>query len=72
LYPKKLVFVLAQGHPDEKLFEDVFPRYSGFLKWLGFSDCRLIRACGIGPGIGDAVHGRTMKEAEETARALMA
>ena len=72
LSPKKLVFVLTQGHPDEKLFGDIYPRFSGFLKWLGFTDCRLVRACGIGPGIGDAVPEHVLKRAEETAREIMA
>ena len=70
LSPKKLVFVLTQGHPDEKLFGDIYPRFSGFLKWLGFTDSRLIRACGIGPGTGHGVPERVMELAEETAREL--
>jgi len=72
LSPKKLVFVITQGHPDEKMFNDVYTRYSGFLKWMGFSDCNLIRACGIGPGISDEVPEYIMKEAVEMARKLMA
>ncbi|MBE0558666.1 MAG: flavodoxin family protein [Proteobacteria bacterium] len=71
LGPKKLVFVLTQGHPDEKLFADIYPRFSGFLQWLGFSDSRLIRACGIGPGMVDAVPEHVLKQAEDTARGLM-
>ena len=27
---KKLVFIEAQGHPDESLFADVFPRYDSY------------------------------------------
>jgi len=72
LSQKKLVFVLSQGHPDENLFNDVYPRYSGFLKWMGFSDCSLIRACGIGPGVNDAVPEKVMNEVEEMARKLLA
>jgi multimeric flavodoxin WrbA len=44
---KKLVFILAQGHPDEKLFNDIFPRYDGFFTWYGFEAGNLIRACGV-------------------------
>jgi len=72
LSQKKLLFVLSQGHPDENLFSDVYPRYSEFLKWMGFSDIKLIRACGIGPGIGDAVPENIMKKADEVARNLLA
>ena len=71
LSPKKLVFVLVQGQPDEKLFADIFPRYEGFLKWTGFSDFRLIRACGFGPATVDEVPERFLLQAEETARAMV-
>jgi len=71
LSPKKLVFVLTQGHPDERLFGDIYPRFSGFLQWLGFADSRLVRACGIGPGMSDAVPENILKQAEETARQLV-
>ncbi len=70
LSPKKLVFVLTQGHPDEKLFGDIYPRFAGFLQWLGFAEGRLVRACGIGPGMVDKVPDTVMKEAEEAARFL--
>ncbi len=71
LAPKKLIFVLTQGHPDEALFADIFPRYEGFLKWLGFNDARLIRACGIGPSSVDAVPEHILRRAEETAQQLI-
>jgi multimeric flavodoxin WrbA len=72
LGPKKLVFVLTQGHPDEKMFADIFPRYDGFLKWLGFSESRLLRACGIGPATADTVPAAVLAQADEAARALVA
>lgn len=72
LSSKKLVFVLVQGHPDEKLFADVFPRYEQFLTWMGFNEVSLIRACGIGPGHNDVVPEQTLRQAEEAAKALMA
>ncbi len=71
LGPKKLVFVLTQGHPDETLFGDIYPRFSGFLQWLGFADSRLVRACGIGPASVDAAPDTALKQAEEVARELM-
>jgi multimeric flavodoxin WrbA len=67
----KLVFVLTQGHPDEKMFADIFPRYDGFLKWQGVTESRLIRACGIGPGSVDEVPVAVLERAGETARALV-
>jgi multimeric flavodoxin WrbA len=71
LTPKKLVFVLTQGQPDESIFADIFPRYSMFLQWMGFSEVNLIRACGIGPGGVDAPTDEALRQAEETARRLM-
>jgi hypothetical protein len=70
--PKKLVFVLTQGNPDEALFADIFPRHDLFLKWMGFSDTRLIRVCGIGPATVDEVPETALRQAEEAARTLVA
>ncbi len=72
LKPKKLVFVITQGNPDEALFADIFPRNDLFLKWLGFSDTSLIRVCGIGPATVDGVPEKALRQAEEAARALVA
>jgi len=72
LTPKKLVFVLTQGQPEEASFSDIFPRYEGFLKWMGFSEPTLIRACGIGPGRTNIVPGHVLQQAEEAARSLLA
>lgn len=71
LEPKKLVFVLTQGHPDQALFADIFPRYDTFLRWMGFVETRLIRACGIGPGTIDAVPEQVLLQAEEAAHAMV-
>ncbi|MRR59113.1 MAG: flavodoxin family protein [Deltaproteobacteria bacterium] len=71
LQPKKLVFVLTQGNPDEENFADIFPGYDRFLKWLGFSDTRLIRVCGIGPASVDEVPEQVLRQAEEAARAIV-
>jgi multimeric flavodoxin WrbA len=68
---KGLVFILTQGNPDPKLFDDIHPRYEKFLKWYGFAESRLIRACGIGPATVDKVPERTLHEAEEAALALL-
>ncbi|AJE04310.1 flavodoxin family protein [Geobacter pickeringii] len=72
LEPKKLVFVLTQGNPDEGLFADIFPRYDGFLRWMGFTDTSMIRICGIGPASVDEVPEKILQQTEEAAKALMA
>ena len=72
LAPKKLVFVIAQGHPDETLFADIYPRYEVFLKWMGFAESRLIRACGVGPARVDEVPEAILLQAEAAARELVA
>ena len=72
LGPKKFVMVLTQGHPDTSLFADIFPRYEGFFKWMGFVDSRLIRACGIGPATVDSVPVQVLQEAEAAAQELVA
>ena len=43
---KTLVFVLAQGNPDEKAFANIFPKYEFFFKLGGFEG-HLIHACGM-------------------------
>ena len=68
---KKLIFVLTQGHQDEAMFADIFPRYEHFLKWQGYLDIELIRACGIGPSAVDVVPEHILRLTEETARQLM-
>ena len=72
LSPKQLVMVLTQGHPDDAFFADIFPRYNGFLSWMGLKDGRLLRGCGIGPSTIDAVPEELLLEADEVARNLMA
>lgn len=69
LASKKLVFVLTQGNPDEKNFADIFPRYEMFMKWMGFTQPHLVRACGIGPE--STVPVNVMQQAEATARELV-
>ena len=67
---KKLVFIVSQGHPDEKMFADVFPRYGSFLKWYGYSDIHLIRACGVQQA-GDVTHREDiMSLADDIARRI--
>jgi multimeric flavodoxin WrbA len=68
---KKLVFILTQGQPDEKQFDDIFTRYNYFLRWYGF-ETHLIRACGV-RNVGDVeAHRSAMTLAAETARKILA
>jgi len=46
---KKLVLVVPQGNPDEKMFADIVSRYCGMFKRQGFSTIYPIRALGVGP-----------------------
>jgi multimeric flavodoxin WrbA len=71
LGPKKLVFVISQGNPDEAVFAGIFPRYEYFMKWMGFGETKLIRVCGIGPATPDGVPEKVLQQAEEAARSLV-
>lgn len=64
---KKLLMIQTQGHPDPTLFGDIFPRYETFLKWYGFSDLRLLRACGVGSGGAITVTPDQLAEADKLA-----
>ena len=64
---KKLVFIQVQGHPDESMFNNVFPKFDYFFKGYGFSATHLIRACGVREPGEAAAHEDVMKLAEETA-----
>ena len=68
---KELVFIQAQGHPDENLFNDIFPRYDSFFKWYGFSDSHLIRACGVNEKGEVEKREDIMKLAQDTAEKIM-
>jgi multimeric flavodoxin WrbA len=68
---KKLVFLMAQGHPDEGTFCDIFPRYEYFLKWYGYSDTYLMRACGVGSGGVTNVTEDILLRIDDTARAVV-
>lgn len=65
---KKFVMALAQGNPDEKMFDGIFSRFDYFIQWYGFAESHLIRACGV-RDIGDIETRRDILTlAEETAR----
>lgn len=44
---RQFVCLIAQGHPLEQRFDDIYPRYARFFAWLGFDRQQLVRACGV-------------------------
>ncbi|MBI5520574.1 MAG: flavodoxin family protein [Desulfovibrio sp.] len=67
---KTFCMVIAQGHPREDLFTDIFPRYAYFFNWLGFNHSRLLRACKV-YHLGDAQkRADVLEEAADLGRAL--
>jgi multimeric flavodoxin WrbA len=67
---KTLVLILAQGNPDESLFTNIFPKFEYFFKMFGFSNCHLIRACGVRDSGEVAGRQDLIKMAETLAREL--
>ncbi len=63
---RHFVFLLAQGHPLEARFDDIYPRYARFFAWLGFDRQQLVRACGV-YNSGDVLQRREMLEAAAAA-----
>jgi multimeric flavodoxin WrbA len=69
---KKLVFILTQGSPDEKIFSDIIPRYSRMFERLGFTSIFPICAFGVGP-VSDVLKNETIGRAiRETAEKIIA
>lgn len=66
---KKLVFALTQGEPEGS-YDDVFDNYDTFMKWYGFDESHLLRACAV-RDIGDIdARQDVLAAAEEVARKL--
>lgn len=65
---KRFVVALAQGDPDETSFTDIFPRYDFFMKWYGFKESHLIRACGVSKAGEIETRQDILSLAEEIAR----
>lgn len=68
---KRMVMVQTQGHPDPNMFGDIFDRYRVFLDWIGYRECRLIRACGLSPATTDETLAPFCAEAEELASEMV-
>lgn len=69
---KQWVFISSQGHGDEDVFADIYPRYAYFFKWFGFAATYSIRACGVRQPGEVANRAEAMARAEEVARLVMA
>lgn len=67
---KKLLFILTQGFPSQDAFADIFPRYEKFLKWEGFGEIELIRACGVSEPGEVAKRTEIMELAEKLAESF--
>lgn len=68
---KQSVFFLTQGDPDEAHFQDIFPRYENFLKWLSFDRNHLIRAFGL-QGAGEVKdRPQSLQQAVDLAKTVM-
>lgn len=62
---KRMAWVIAQGHPKEDLFGDIFPRYEFFFRrYHLFRDARLLRVCGV-------YHFGAAKERDDVRRAAL-
>jgi multimeric flavodoxin WrbA len=69
--PKKLVFILAQGHRDSEAFADILPRYTDIFRWTGFADVHPLRAVDIyHPGDASA-RGDLLAQADVLAEQLI-
>ena len=44
---KQAVMILVQANPEEKQFNDIFPRYQHWLKFFGLDPVHLLRAVGV-------------------------
>jgi len=69
---KQWVFIASQGHGDEDVFADIYPRYAYFFKWFGFAATHSIRACGVRQPGEVAARAEVMAQAEAVARQVMA
>lgn len=67
---RHFVMLIAQGHPLEDRFDDIYPRYHRFFKWQGFDIPHLVRACGV-YHIGDMQQKSEMLEAARTTAAVV-
>ena len=68
---KKMVFIVSQFQPNEKLFADIFPRYERFFEWYGYAERHLIRVCGASHDADIMQRDEVVSLVEETAQKVM-
>ncbi|HLC15265.1 MAG TPA: flavodoxin family protein [Thermodesulfovibrionia bacterium] len=68
---KQMVFIQAQGYPDENYYSDVFPKYAKFFRWYGFEDCHCIRVCGVNKPNDVAIREDVLSQARQTAQKIV-
>ena len=69
---KKLVFILPQGNPDQKAFEDIIMKYTRIFTRLGFVEVYTIRALGVGPESDIRKQETVVKLTHDTAEKIAA
>jgi len=68
---KTLVMILPQGAEDPASFDDVFPRYSMFLKWMGYTTSHSLRGCGLGSDGDLEKHPEMIAEIRNTVKTIL-
>ena len=69
---KKLVLIVTQGNPDEKVFGDIAKRYENMFSRLGFAEDYPIRVCGVGREAIPEVSEQTLALTKEVAGKILA
>ena len=69
---KKLVFMLSQQNPNEKMFADIFSRYEIYFAFMGFDRRLCIRACGVSEPGAVSSRNDVMALADEAAEEMCA
>ena len=68
---RKIDFCIVQAQPNEKKFEEIYPKYSQFFKWAGFTESYLIRTCGVGDISDTEKRDDVLNKAKELANRLV-
>ena len=68
---KAVVFIQTQGLADATVFADIFPRYNAMIRFIGFEEVHLLRACGLSQRDDVLARTEVLKEAEDLAVHIM-
>ncbi len=66
---KKLIFIMSQGAPEE-MHQEIYPRYEYYFNMMGFTERRLVRACGVGGKTEASQRGGFLDEARQAAASI--